>query len=175
MKLTDIINENLFSSSNKLKNWEKLLVKSIVDYAKTTFNFNAKIIVKKKSKNNLLGDISLSNASVNNNTFTLHYNPNQSLDMQIQTLIHELTHVKQVVRGELLPTDDWKGIKWKGKLFITVAELKKIKSISDYKALPWEAEAYANMKVYDKKYKSSTFFKQLVGKDKTLDYIIQNL
>jgi len=108
IKLADLITEDIFNTSLKMKPHDKLIVGAVIEFMKKKYGFNSKIIVKNKSNNSLYGDISLNNNSINKDKFYLHFNPNQSLAMQIQSFINELTHVKQVSRKELQPSDDYK-------------------------------------------------------------------
>ena len=140
--------EDLFGTSLKLKPHESLIVKSVVSFMTDKFGINPKIIVKKKEKTGLIGDISLNSNSVNNNKFYLHFNPNQSYKRIIQSMIHELTHVKQVSKNELLPNKYYITILWKGKEYITVKDYNKLMKldVTSYVKLPWEVEANQNMK-----------------------------
>jgi len=177
IRLKNIINEDLFGTSLKLKSYETLMVKSVVAFMMNAFNFKAKIIVKKKDKAGMIGDISLNTNSVDNNKFYLHFNPNQSYKMIIQSILHELTHVKQVSKGELLPNKDYTTILWKGKEYITAKEYGKLmkSNIGEYMKLPWEMEANKNMNNLYTSFINSKYWKELKGKDVTLDYIIDNI
>ena len=55
----------------------------------------------------------------------------------IETLTHELIHAKQLFTGELVNESQFITI-WKGEEFINTTL-----SMDEYKALPWEKEAYA--------------------------------
>lgn len=177
IKLKTILSEDLFGTSLKLKPHEILMVKSVVSFMMDKFNFNAKIIIKKKESVGMIGDISLSSTSVDGNKFYLHFNPNQSYERILQTMIHELTHVKQVSKGELLPNKDYTAILWKGKEYITAKDYGKLMktSHSEYNKLPWEVEAIANMKSLYPQFIKSKYWLGLKGKDTTLDYIIDNI
>lgn len=171
------VNE-LFETDLRVKPHEKLLIDAVINFFKNQWNFKAKVIVKKKDNDNQIGDISLSDAAVNRHKFTLHFNPNQSTLYLIKTLIHELTHINQVVKGELRPNDTWDKILWKDDFSITLKEFRKTtKNFKEYSNLPWEVEAYKNQK--DKsllnKLLRSSYWKELKGKDATLDFIIDNL
>ena len=146
IKLRDILSEDLFGTSLKLKPYEALMVKSVVSFMMDKYKFKAKIIVKKKDKAGMIGDISLNSNSVDNNKFYLHFNPNQSYKRIIQSMIHELTHVKQVSKSELLPNKEYTSILWKGKEYITAKEYGKLmkSDINSYMKLPWEIEADMN-------------------------------
>ena len=177
IKLKYILSEDLFGTSLKLKPHEILMVKSVVYFMMDKFNFNAKIIIKKKESGGMIGDISLSSTSVDGNKFYLHFNPNQSYERILQTMIHELTHVKQVSKGELLPNKDYTAILWKGKEYITVKDYAKLMKTnhSEYNKLPWEVEAIANMNSLYSQFIKSKYWLGLKGKDTTLDYIIDNI
>ena len=177
IKLIDILSEDLFGTSLKLKPYEALMVKSVVSFMMDKYKFKAKIIVKKKDKAGMIGDISLNSNSVDNNKFYLHFNPNQSYKRIIQSMIHELTHVKQVSKSELLPNKEYTSILWKGKEYITAKEYGKLmkSDISAYRNLPWETEADTNMTSLYPMFINSKHWKDLKGKDGTLDYIIDNI
>ena len=177
IRVTSIINEDLFGSSLKMKPHEALMVKSVVSFMMDKYGFNAKIIVKKKEKAGMIGDISLNSNSVNSGKFYLHFNPNQSYKRVIQSMIHELTHVKQVVKKELLPNKEYSAILWKGKEYINAKDYGKLmkSDIASYVKLPWEMEADTNMKNLYSTFINSKYWKDLKGKDATLDYIIDNI
>ena len=168
------LNEDLFGTSLKLKPYETLMVKSVVAFMMDKFNFKAKIIVKKKDKAGMIGDISLNSNSVDGNKFYLHFNPNQSYKRIIQSMIHELTHVKQVSKNELLPNKDYTAILWKGKEYITAKEYGRLMKtdVASYVKLPWEVEANSNMTSLYPQFIKSKYWLELKGKDDTLDYII---
>ena len=170
----NLLNEDLFGTSLKLKPYETLMVKSVVSFMMDKFNFNAKIIVKKKDKAGMIGDISLNSNSVDGNKFYLHFNPNQSYKRIIQSMIHELTHVKQVSKNELLPNKDYTAILWKGKEYITAKEYGRLMKtdVASYVKLPWEVEANSNMTSLYPQFIKSKYWLELKGKDATLDYII---
>ena len=92
-------------------------------------------------------------------------------------MIHELTHVKQVVKKQLLPNKEYTSILWNGKEYITAKDYSKLmkSDIASYMKLPWEMEADANMKNLYSTFINSKHWKGLKGKDTTLDYIIDNI
>jgi hypothetical protein len=177
IRIKDILTEDLFGTSLKMKPHETLMVKSVVEFMMDKFNFKAKIIVKKKDKVGMIGDISLNSNSVDGNKFYLHFNPTQSYKRIIQAMIHELTHVKQVSKRELLPNKDYTAILWKGKEYITAKEYGKLmkSDVASYKKLPWEIEAEGNMNSLYSQFIKSKYWLGLKGKDTTLDYIIDNV
>lgn len=177
IKLKSVLSEDLFGSDLKLKPYETLLVKSVVSFMMDKYRFTAKIIIKKKDSKGMIGDISLNSNSVDGNKFYLHFNPNQSYKRIIQSMIHELTHVKQVSKGELLPNKDYTAILWKGKEYINAKEYGKLmkRDIQSYMKLPWEVEANGNMNGLYSSFIGSKYWKELRGKDETLDYIMDNI
>jgi hypothetical protein len=172
----DDVEESLFGGDGGMKPHDKLLMGALTSFMKNTLNFSAKVTVKKKSSNSLFGDLIL-NSSAMSGKITLHYNPNASYEMMLKSLIHELIHAKQVVKGELKPSDDWKELVWKGKSIISVKDYNKFqqKDINQYKNLPWEKEAYGGMDKYYRMFLKSKEFNNLTDKDPNLDYIISNL
>jgi hypothetical protein len=177
IKLKNILSEDLFGTSLKMKPHETLMTKAVVEFMMDKYKFKAKIIIKKKDKTGMIGDISLNSNSVDGNKFYLHFNPNQSYKRIIQAMIHELTHVKQVSKGELLPNKDYTAILWKGKEYITAKDYGKLmkSNISEYVKLPWEVEANNNMIGLYSTFINSKYWKGLKGKDSTLDFIIDNI
>lgn len=180
IKLKTILSEDLFGTSLKLKPHETLMVKSVIAFMMDKLNFKAKIIVKKKESGMMIGDISLNDASVDGNRFYLHFNPNQSYERILQTMIHELTHVKQVSKNELLPNIYYDAILWKGKEFINVGDYNKLLKgagrgdVVEYMKLPWEVEANKNMKTLYPQLKKSKYWLGLKGKNATLDFVFFN-
>ena len=171
IRLTTLLTES------SLKPYEKLIIDSVVSFMTDKFSINAKITIKRKNNNKFIGDVSLNDNSVKLNKFTLHWNPNQSYSSIIQSLIHELTHVKQISKKELQPAKDYKSLYWKGKKFISVRDYNKLmkKDARGYMKLPWEMEAETNMSNLYKVFLKSKYWKELRGKNTTLDYIMDNI
>jgi tRNA nucleotidyltransferase/poly(A) polymerase len=169
--------EGLFTTDNALKPYEKLLIGSIIEFMRGKYGISSKIIVKKKQSRDLFGDIVLNDNTLNKDKFYLHFNPNASYSFIIESIIHELIHVKQISKGELRPSSDYKELLWKGKPAISVSDYKKFqrKDYNEYKKLPWEAEAYSGMKPLYREFLKSKQLQSLKGKDENLDYIISNL
>jgi hypothetical protein len=71
----------------------------------------------------------------NPNRYKIEINILMPLEEVIQTLAHEIVHIKQGVMGKLLMRD--KGFVWKGTLYKTV----DIKKYNMYDDLEWENEA----------------------------------
>lgn len=175
--LLEATNKYVFKSSNSIKEYDKLIINAVILFFEQEWNFNADITVKTKQSNKYIGDISLNADSINNNKFTLNYNPNQSYTMIISSLIHELTHIKQVNKGELKASKDWKKIIWKNNYELSVKDYKSVINYGKHKELPWENEAYKNQNDISlrEKFFKSPYWLGLKGKDATLDFIIDNM
>ena len=94
----------------------------------------------------------------------------------IKSLIHELTHIKQISNKELKPSDDYKNVIWKKNFILSVKDYNKAsKNFNDYKKLPWEKEAYDNMDKLYNPFIKSKYWTDLKGKNTTLDYIIDDI
>ena len=171
-----ITNYKLFLENSTIKIYERLLIEAVISFIKDKFNFSANITIKKTDNFKLIGYIAL-NDRTKNGDFVLHYNPSQSYTAIIYSVIHELTHIKQAVKGELSASDDYKSIIWNGKPYL-VSKINKIsKKFEEYEKLPWEEEAYRNqrdVKLREELY-NSKFWKSLKGKDTTLDFIIEHI
>lgn len=94
------------------------------------------------------GFLALSPNQINN--FEIKLNTAFSFRFFVKTLAHEITHLAQVVRGDLVAGDDgapyWKGEKVtlpNGKAY-DLAHADTPAAFNAYKSLPHEAEAYAN-------------------------------
>ena len=71
------------------------------------------------------------------NAFKVFISTRQAEDPVLQSLAHEMVHVKQMLLGELEEEDDDEHAKWNNTtMSINV-------SIDEYYELPWEKEAYA--------------------------------
>lgn len=70
--------------------------------------------------------------------FVIEINRFQPYHLQVETLAHEMVHLKQYARGELKHLDD--GLhKWKGEFYQYTYKKKYTKK---YANLPWEEEAH---------------------------------
>jgi hypothetical protein len=169
------------SSTPKLKPHELLLSEAITAFMKKYHHFTAQVTVQKNpSRKNLIGDITLTETSVKKHRFRVNYNPDQSYTHIIKSLLHELTHVKQVVKGELLPNAEYTALLWQGKEFISIQEYNKIlKNIKNqhlvYRNLPWEQEAETAAHDLYEVFLSSPEWASLRGRDTTLDFIMDNI
>lgn len=176
--LNECLNEDIFKVDNSIKKYEKLIINAIILFLKEEWNFEADITVKKKRSNKFIGDIALNDNSIKKNKFNLTFDPNQTYLGIIKSLIHELTHVKQVSNGELKPREDYKAILWKDNYEISAKDYNKLTNdYAKYNNLPWEKEAYKNMEDISLRNKlfNSPYWLDLKGKDANVDFIIDNL
>lgn len=169
------IREGVFKEIGVIKDFERMIIEAVVKFIKNKFNFEANIVVKQQPNKSLIGDISLNSEAIKDHRFTLTVDTDQIYILVIQSLIHELIHIKQVVKGELKPSDDYKFIMWNGEKFISAKEYSKIKDYNKHKQLPWEQEAYDNMEPLSKEFLNSEYWNGMKGKNPTLDFIIDSM
>jgi len=94
-----------------------------------------------KLKSNLLskdgyhGDCIWEDSTYRPREYTIHLDSKQKKPYLIQTLMHELVHVKQWARGELKDIYNSSHLsKWNGVVYDT--------NVTNYDDLPWEIEAH---------------------------------
>jgi len=75
--------------------------------------------------------------SVTNREFVIEIDAKESTDDMIETVCHEMVHVKQHARNELKDTKFIALKKWKGEEHIAMYT-----TLDEYMNLPWEKEAY---------------------------------
>lgn len=68
---------------------------------------------------------------IEDNVAVIGINPCISLDDVIKTVIHEIVHIKQIYKGELVLGEGTKKTTWYGNVYE-----------ENYYKLPWEVEAY---------------------------------
>lgn len=94
------------------------------------------IILKKTKK--ILNGVMISKG---NNKFELTLNSNLGIKTQISFLAHELVHVKQIVKNELVICEG--NVQWKGRSFVPLEIMYGSKmEFTKYQNQPWEREAY---------------------------------
>jgi hypothetical protein len=99
-----------------------------------------------------------------------------SLLMSCSYIAHEMTHVKQYVRGHLRVDFAQEGnpmFLWHGKPYMSVRDYGAITNYAEYAKLPWEAEAIRVQETLPRQWLASAI-PSLRGQDKTLDYLIDN-
>lgn len=96
---------------------------------------NLRLIKNLKIKENLVGDCIWEDSNYRPREFTVRIDSSQSLQDMLETVAHEMVHVKQYARGELKDSaKSYSLCKWKGKTF----SWQK----TDYYDHPWEIEAH---------------------------------
>jgi len=174
----EFLYEGKFKSSTKLKPYERLLYKTYMEFLQKEFNTNIDISVsfrKMNVKNTKFGYIDI--VGIANKKYKIVVENN--IFRVLNSLAHEFTHIVQVMDKRLnygFDKDKIKYVTWKNKNFISVDEYSKFTSDdwNIYKNLPWEKEAIANQKSYPKLFKKSELYAKLKGKDKNLDYFMDN-
>ena len=93
------------------------------------------LIPRLSQKDNVAGDCIWEDSRSRPREFTIRVDSSQSLQLMLETIAHEIVHVKQFARGELQDlSSDINVCKWKG------ADVKC--NAVDYYDLPWEIEAH---------------------------------
>ena len=69
--------------------------------------------------------------------FNIEVNRNQKLRQMLETIAHEMVHVKQFARGELYESTNKKAHRWQG-----IWMSNRSKNVKDYWDNPWEIEAF---------------------------------
>jgi hypothetical protein len=156
----------------KLKPHEKLLFNAYIDFLQEYYktNINLEISFRKPNTRKLFGWIDLIGLQNKKYKIIVEYKPYGMLG----TVGHEFTHIHQFLRGDLGYSKDEKYILWNKKEFITVKEYSKINDFATYKKIPWEAEAYKMQDKLPGLFLKSKQFKNLKGKNETLDFLIDN-
>ena len=75
--------------------------------------------------------------SLNPRSFELEINKDKRLRRVLETVAHEMVHVKQFARNELYEPSAKQGSRWNGKWFSP-----RQKCVKDYWDQPWEIEAH---------------------------------
>lgn len=87
-----------------------------------------------RNKEGIAGDCTWEDRSYRPREFTIRIDSSQSKQELLETIAHEMVHVKQFARGELKDTNSLHISKWNDK------EVDDIKT--NYYDLPWEIEAH---------------------------------
>jgi hypothetical protein len=156
----------------KLKKYEKILYESYIDFLKDYYKVNENITIsfRKPNSKKFFGFIDLVGLSTGKYKIVV-----ENIHFGILGKIgHEFTHIKQYCKGEFNFTEDYKTFIWKGKENMTVKEYNEITSYEEFKKIPWETEAYKMQEELPVLYKKSKFYKEILGKDATLDFSLEN-
>ena len=87
-----------------------------------------------KVKENIAGDCTWEDSSYRPRHFTIRVDASQPKQYMLETIAHEMVHVKQFARGELKDTSSLTGCNWNGK----EVNYEKV----CYYDHPWEIEAH---------------------------------
>tara|TARA_R110002153_G_scaffold38030_1_gene110812 strand:+ start:4036 stop:4509 length:474 start_codon:yes stop_codon:yes gene_type:complete len=126
-------------------------IKHLMPRMQKTLNVDIILKCNLLSKESFYGDCIWEDSVYRPREFTMHLDSKQSKPYLIQTLMHELIHIKQFARAELKDVYNSHTLSmWKGTLYdITVTK---------YEDLPWEIEARAEEGVlYEKWLKQSDY------------------
>jgi len=100
-----------------------------------TLTIDIQLINRLREKESLAGDCIWEDSTTRPRHFTVRADSSQTLQEMLETVAHEMVHVKQYARGELKDfSKTTKLCKWKGDLM----EWEKV----NYYDLPWEIEAH---------------------------------
>jgi len=142
-----------------------------IEFFKNKFSISGAIKVKNVRRSGYSGYIDI--LKILDNRLELLIDKSASLSAGIGYLVHELTHISQVLKKKLDISSDHKTFLWDGKPYITVKEYGKLK-IQDYELVPWEKEAYFNGKNLPSVFFQSKEFKDLAKINDTLKFIVDN-
>ena len=120
----------------KARSVAKYCIKMLMPRLKDKLSINITLIPRLKEKESLSGDcIWEDDRCVRPREFTIRVDSTQSLQSMLETVCHEMVHVKQYARGELKDlARSSKCCKWKGK--------KVNFESTHYYDHPWEIEAH---------------------------------
>lgn len=136
---------------------------SMVGFLKELFDIDVEVKYG-NTKKDLFGFMPL---SLDSGVSSVTIDTSGSLKYVLKSIIHELTHIKQVQYGQL--ATDGISILWEGVPVISVNQYNSLKR-SDwavYSELPFEKEAFANSEELFNLYVSSPYFKDLANSEDT--------
>jgi hypothetical protein len=93
-----------------------------------------KVTINHVKEGSLLGSASWVDDNTNPREFEININPKLSRKSYLQTLAHEMVHVKQYAKGELKTLFNKREMRWKGQ-YIAETDMH-------YFDQPWEVEAF---------------------------------
>lgn len=173
-----VFNPSILKTEASLKNiWDKahsmsvsssvpfttVFYDSMVAFLKELFDINVEVKYG-NTKKDLFGFMPL---SFDSGVSSVTIDTSGSLKYVLKSIIHELTHIKQVQYGQL--ATDGISILWEGVPVISVNQYNSLKR-SDwavYSELPFEKEAFANSEELFNLYVSSPYFKDLANSEDT--------
>jgi hypothetical protein len=126
----------------------KMIVNNVVEYAKRILGIqDINVTVKhRKSTSKKFGNVMLSrNPDYKpSKKQTIHIDLTRGYHILVSDILHEMTHIKQIVKREL--TVQGSDIQWKGKTLISIEDYGK-GTYDSHSKIPFEKEAYDNSRV----------------------------
>lgn len=153
----------------KVKPYERIV---LMEYAEElAAGTGMKVVLRplKRMPKGQIGDVRAEDLA--KGVVNLRFQAGGSLGAQMRYIAHEMMHVQQYAQGRLKVVDGT--FYWKGKPYMAAQEYAGTRSWGEYSKLPWEAEAIAFSKTDPDRW-LATAPKKLQGRDKMLDYIIDN-
>lgn len=150
----------------------KIIYLDFISFLKDEYNITETIKLKAQPKRKVaVGDVNL--GEMMSGIFNITTKGDRGVSVTLINIAHEMTHIKQFLRGELGASESGTHITWKNKMYISVEDYNSI-TYTKYKNLPWEKEAIEQSKSLFKQYEVSGRIDLLTGKNNTLDYLISN-
>lgn len=167
---------NLLESTKftgKIKPYEKLLYSAYIDFLQEYFktNINLTLHFVKPSNKDIFGDIDIK--SLEKKKYKINVE-NGISSVVLGRIAHEFTHIYQYLNNSLSFSSDEKYLMWNGKDFMSIKEYNSITNFQEYKKIPWEAESYKMQNKLPNLFKKSKYYKDLKGKDISLDFLMDN-
>lgn len=154
----------MINYKGKVPKYIKPLLDSFIPYCNSILGINDGVnldIIFRKVPKNQIGFVNFSKIINGKNEIII--DSEMGYTAMLYTLAHELIHIKQIKGGELSVVGGF--FYWKSRVNISVLEYNKISKNYDfdkYSKLEWEKEAYENMYIIPKQFKSSNELSDLV-------------
>jgi hypothetical protein len=159
--------EGLVPIKGKLKPYQRIVFRAFVEHMTEG---QIKITLRpQKRRGKKIGDVRYED--LERGKADIRFLNAGSLLMSMGYIAHEMTHVRQYIRGHLRVEDGM--FLWHGKPHTSVKDYAAITNYAKYAKLPWEAEAIRIQKTLPRQWLRSSI-PSLKGKDRTLDYLIDN-
>lgn len=155
-------------------NYYKLVMEPIAhavsDFMQDYYNFSAKIEFVPSKNNKFIGHIDLLDKKNK-----IYFQEDSSVIFVIKVLLHEITHIKQKVLGELYYDHTIGKLVWQKSELFDLDEYTQSGNKAHHDSFPWEAEAERNMGELFSKFINSKYLKNLEGLNPTLDFVIESI
>ena len=151
------------------KKADKILNDDFLDFLKTEYKINKKIIIKnKRTSKKVFGVVKIHELKAGKYIIRVEV---AHLKLKYDYIAHEFIHIVQFLRGDLDEKDE--DVVWKGKPYILIKDYNRL-SYQDYIKLPWENEAIKEADKLVNKYENSGRWKLLKGQDVNIDFMLDN-